>query len=81
MGNKLAGLEPKAVFEYFEEIAGIPHGSWNCGPISQYLVDFADKHGLKSIRDKANNVISFKDGSAGYEDHAPMILQGHMDMV
>lgn len=81
MANKLAGLEPKAVFEYFEQIANIPHGSWNCGPISQYLVDFADKHGLRSIRDKANNVIIFKDGSAGYEDHEPMILQGHMDMV
>ena len=81
MAKKLAGLEPKAVFEYFEQIASIPHGSWNCGPISQYLVDFADKHGLKSIRDKANNVIIFKDGSAGYEDREPMILQGHMDMV
>ena len=81
MEKKLAGLEPKAVFEYFEEIANIPHGSWNCGPISQYLVDFAQKHGLRSIRDKSNNVIIFKDGSAGYEDHPPVILQGHMDMV
>jgi len=81
MEKKLAGLEPKAVFEYFEQIANIPHGSWNCGPISQFLVDFADRHGLRSIRDKANNVIIFKDGSAGYEDHPPMILQGHMDMV
>lgn len=81
MEKKLAGLEPKAVFEYFEEIANVPHGSWNCGPISQYLVDFADQHGLRSIRDKANNVIIFKDGTAGYEDHEPMILQGHMDMV
>ena len=81
MEKKLAGLEPKAVFEYFEEIANVPHGSWNCGPISQYLVDFADRHGLRSIRDKANNVIIFKDGTAGYEDHEPMILQGHMDMV
>ena len=81
MEKKLTGLEPKAVFEYFEEIANIPHGSWNCGPISQYLVDFADKHGLRSIRDKSNNVIIFKDGSAGYEDHPPIILQGHMDMV
>lgn len=81
MGKKLAGLEPKAVFEYFEQIANIPHGSWNCGPISQYLVDFADQHGLRSIRDQANNVIIFKDGTPGYEDHAPVILQGHMDMV
>ena len=81
MERKLAGLEPKAVFSYFEDIANIPHGSWNCGPISQYLMDFADRHGLRSVRDKSNNVIIFKPGSVGYENHEPVILQGHMDMV
>lgn len=81
MANKLAGLEPKAVFFYFEQISQIPHGSWNCGPISDYLVDFAKSHGLRYIRDDAKNVIIFKDGSAGYEDHPHVILQGHMDMV
>lgn len=81
MTKKLAGLQPEVVFGYFEEISKIPHGSWNCGPISQYLVDFAKAHGLRWIRDDAKNVIIFKDGSAGYEDHEPVILQGHMDMV
>lgn len=42
----LENLEPKKVFQYFEEICSIPHGSGNVDAISDYLVDFAKKHGL-----------------------------------
>lgn len=34
-------LEPAKVFEYFEEIAAIPHGSRNTKGISDYLAEFA----------------------------------------
>ena len=78
---KLAGLQPAAVFEYFEQICAIPHGSRNTKAISDYLVRFARDHGLRHIQDEANNVIIFCDGTCGYEDRAPVILQGHMDMV
>ena len=78
---KLAGLEPASVFKYFEEICAIPHGSRNTKAISDYLVNFAKNHGLRYIQDEANNVILFQEGTCGYEDHAPVIIQGHMDMV
>lgn len=78
---KLAGLEPASVFAYFEKICSIPHGSRNTKGISDYLVSFAVEHGLKYIQDENNNVILFGDGTCGMEDHAPVILQGHMDMV
>ena len=78
---KLAGLEPKAVFGYFEKICSIPHGSKNTKMISDYLVEFAKEQGLKYIQDNANNVILFQEGTCGMEDHEPVILQGHMDMV
>ena len=79
--NKLAGLKPEAVFGYFEEICSIPHGSGNTKLISDYLVNFAKEHGLNYIQDELNNVILFQEGTCGMEDHAPVILQGHMDMV
>lgn len=79
--RKLAGLEPQAVFHYFEDICAIPHGSYNTKAISDYLVDFAKIHNLRYIQDGLNNVILFGDATAGYEDHAPVIIQGHMDMV
>ena len=78
---KLAGLEPASVFGYFEQICAIPHGSGNTKGISDYLVSFAREQGLKYIQDEANNVILFAEGTCGMEDHDPVILQGHMDMV
>ena len=78
---KLAGLEPAAVFGYFEKICSIPHGSGNTKLISDYLVSFAKEQGLKYIQDADNNVILFGEGTCGMEDHPPVIIQGHMDMV
>lgn len=74
-------LEPKRVFAYFEDICKIPHGSGNTKAISDYCVSFAREHGLKWSQDDSNNVIIWKEGSKGYEDAEPVIIQGHMDMV
>ncbi|MBQ9762676.1 MAG: aminoacyl-histidine dipeptidase [Oscillospiraceae bacterium] len=79
--RKLSNLQPAPVFRYFEEICHIPHGSGNTTAISDYLVAFAQNHGLRYVQDALNNVIMFQDGTPGYEDHMPVILQGHMDMV
>ena len=79
--KKLAGLEPKAVFGYFEEICAMPHGSGNTKIISDYLVNFAKEQGLEYIQDELNDVIIFVPGTCGMEDHTPVIIQGHMDMV
>lgn len=78
---KLTGLEPKSVFEYFEALCAIPHGSGNTKAISDYLVEFAKSQGIGYIQDELNNVLLFQEGTCGYEDHAPVVLQGHMDMV
>jgi len=77
----LSNFQPEKVFEYFEEICSIPHGSFNITKISNYLVEFAKSHSLRCIQDEYGNVIIFKDASEGYEDASPVILQGHMDMV
>ena len=77
----LSNIEPYGVFRFFEEICGIPHGSSDTKKISDYLVKFAIDKNLRYIQDESNNVIIFKDGTAGYEDSAPVMLQGHMDMV
>ena len=78
---KLSGIEPQQVFAYFEKLCSIPHGSGNTKAISDYLVSFAQEQGLRYIQDDLNNVIIFSPGTGGYEEHAPVILQGHMDMV
>ncbi|MFV0364339.1 MAG: aminoacyl-histidine dipeptidase [Suipraeoptans sp.] len=77
----LNGLAPKEVFHYFEEISNIPRGTFNSKGISDYCYNFAKERGLDAVQDGANNVVIKKPGTKGYEDKAPVILQGHTDMV
>ena len=77
----LEGLRPTQALHYFEEICAIPHGSRHTKAISDYLVRFAQAHGLACVQDESNNVIIRKPASKGYEAHPTVILQGHMDMV
>lgn len=79
--KKLFNLKPKEVFAAFEEISIIPRGSGNSSKIAEYLVAFANKNCLKVVRDYADNVIIYKDGTRGYENSEPIILQGHTDIV
>ena len=77
----LESLAPERVFHYFEKICSIPHGSGNTDKIRAFCVNFAAEHGLEHTFDKHNNVLIRKKASRGYENHPPVILQGHMDMV
>ena len=77
----LGELEPKKVFQYFETICGIPHGSGNTEPIADFLVKFAQDRDLAWYRDGANNVVLTKPASPGYEAADTVILQAHTDMV
>lgn len=77
----LENLKPEKVFQYFEEICAIPHGSGNVDAISDYLVDFAKKQGLWWTQDELKNVIIIKEASKGKEDRPAVMIQGHMDMV
>ncbi len=77
----LGHLEPKAVFDYFEQICAIPHGSRHNTQISNYLAEFARQRGLEYYQDAAENVVIIKEATVGYEASEPVIVQGHMDMV
>ena len=67
--------------KFFEEICAIPHESYNEKQISEYLVQFAKDRGLWYYTDPIWNVIIKKEASPGFEDHAPVMLQAHTDMV
>lgn len=69
------------VLDFFGEITKIPRCSGEEKAISDYLVAFAKERGFSVHQDKALNVIMKKPGSLGREGEAPVILQGHMDMV
>lgn len=74
-------VEPIRVFHYFEEISGIPHGSGNTKQISDYCAKWAADMGFEYHQDDSNNIIIIKEASKGRENEAPIIIQGHLDMV
>ena len=78
---KLEGLKPEKVFEFFEMLCSVPHGSGNTKQVSDLCVKFAQERGLRYKQDALNNVIIWKDASPGYEAAEPLIFQGHIDMV
>lgn len=77
----LEGLQPEEVLYYFEEICRIPHISYHEQALSDYCVKFASDRGLFYQQDEMGNVLIIKEATAGYEDVAPVMIQGHLDMV
>lgn len=79
--RNLKGLQPEAVWEYFEEICQIPRPSRKEEKIGAWLMEFARKHDLEARRDEAGNVLICKPAVAGKEHIPGVVLQSHMDMV
>ena len=73
--------EGKPHRRFFEEICTFPHESFKEKPLSDYIVAFAKERGLWVYQDEIWNVIVKKPASPGYEDHPPVMIQGHIDMV
>ena len=79
--SKLAGLEPREFFHYFEEISNIPRGSYHEEAISNHLKKFAEDRGCTVFQDEYFNLLIKVPASKGYENAAPVLFHGHMDMV
>jgi dipeptidase D len=79
--KRLNNLSPQPLWNYFEEICQVPRPSKKEGKIRQFLLDFAEKNGLKAIHDEIGNVLIRKPASPGREKEQTIILQSHIDMV
>ncbi len=74
-------LQPEKVFQYFYEIASIPHGSYHTAAIADYCLDVAKQFDIPACKDGAGNVIATLSATPGHESAEPVVLQGHLDMV
>lgn len=74
-------MSENKVLRFFEEISKIPRESGDEKAISDYLMDFAKARGLEAYRDEVYNVIIKKPSTVKDCTCAPVILQGHTDMV
>ena len=75
------GYKPEKLFNFFEDICSIPHGSGNEKGIADYIECFAKERNLFCVRDALDNVFIRKNATAGYENSPAVMLQGHTDMV
>lgn len=81
MSNPVRQLEPRAIWNFFEDINQIPRPSKQEGRIIDYMVAFGNGLNLRTVRDAVGNVIIFKPATAGMESRPTVILQSHLDMV
>ena len=62
-------------------ISDIPRPSYSEEKIADFICDFAKKNGCEFYKDGANNVLVNVKATKGCEGRAPILLQGHTDMV
>lgn len=71
----------KPYHNIFNTLCTIPRPSHHESKAADFLCAFADSHGLPWRRDKENCVVIEIPASPGYEDHEPVVILNHMDMV
>lgn len=74
-------LEPKIVWNHFENLNAVPRPSKKEERVRQFMVDFGKGLGLETIVDRIGNVIIKKAATKGMENREIVILQTHIDMV
>ena len=74
-------ITTERVFSIFSELNRIPRPSHHEERVADYLCRFAERLNLTYERDKENCVVIRKPASKGFEDHEPVVLLNHMDMV
>ncbi len=74
-------LQPKLVWEIFDDITRVPRPSKREEKIGKFLVDFAKSHNLEYQSDAIGNIVIRKAATAGFEERPTVILQAHTDMV
>lgn len=74
-------LSPQVVWRHFETLCTIPRPSKHEQQLRQHLKDWAEQRNLETYIDGIDNLIIRKVATAGKEQVAGVILQGHLDMV
>lgn len=78
---KITDLEPRLIWECFDEITKVPRPTHHLDKMREFLVGWAEKHNIPVKTDAVGNVAMTKPASKGHEDAPVVILQGHQDMV
>ena len=78
---KITDLEPRLLWQCFDEITKVPRPTHHLDKMKEFLLGWADMHGISAACDEVGNVRMTKPATQGYESAPTVILQGHQDMV
>ena len=79
--NVYANLEPKGLWDHFAAINGIPRPSKQEGQMAAYIRSWADTRGYTVKQDATGNLCVWVPALGARSQAAPVVLQGHLDMV
>ncbi len=69
------------VIKLFAELSKIPRESGNEKAVSDWIKGWAEERGLTVRQDEIWNLIIKKPAAKEYEEHPPVLMQAHIDMV
>ena len=79
--SEISKLEPRLVWEIFDEITTVPRPSKKEEKIIAWLEQFAKKHNIEYKKDKTGNIVMRKPATGSMKGRPAVVLQSHMDMV
>lgn len=79
--SEVRNLEPKLVWNHFEDLNAVPRPSKKEERVIEFIMNFGQKLGLATKRDKVGNVLITKPATPGMEERPTVVLQSHLDMV
>lgn len=81
MTNEVRNLEPKALWNHFEDLNAVPRPSKKEEKVIAFMRAWGQKLNLDTYVDAVGNVIIKKPATPGMENRQTVILQSHLDMV
>jgi len=81
MSNNISELEPRAMWKHFADLNAVPRPSKKEQRVIAFMKEFGERLGLDTRVDEVGNVIISKPATAGMENRATVVIQGHLDMV
>lgn len=81
MADILEGLEPRSVWEIFEQVSRIPRCSKNEAKLQAWMEKWAKENGVGFKKDEVGNVLLTRKAAEGFKQVPTLLLQAHQDMV
>ena len=75
------GLEPALIWQHFQRICSVPHGSGDEAALRASLIEWATDRGFEHAVDEVGNLVVRVPATPGCEGRAATVIQGHIDMV